>query len=168
MTEGILKTMNETECLICDRIAMIRIGQNAHFVAETETGFIVIGDQQLFRGYTLFLCKEHKQELHELDPDFRQKFLWEMGGVAEAVFRAFTPRKLNYELLGNTDHHMHWHIFPRHHDDPLPNRTVWNVPKEVRNDPVNTPSTQLLEEMRKILFGELEIQKIPIISGPSL
>ena len=64
--------METKECLICDRIALIRAGKNPHFVAETETGFVVLGDQQLFHGYTLLLCKEHKQELHQLEPDFRK------------------------------------------------------------------------------------------------
>jgi len=155
------------DCLICDRIALIRTNANKYFVAETETGFVVLGDHQLFRGYSLFLCKEHKQELHQLDPDFRKNFLWEMSEVAGAVFNAFKPRKMNYELLGNTDHHMHWHLFPRHEDDPLPNRTVWNIPKETRNDPSNVPSDTQLNEMRKILFATLKKAKVPIISGLS-
>ena len=158
--------METKECLICDRIALIRAGKNPHFVAETETGFVVLGDQQLFHGYTLLLCKEHKQELHQLEPDFRKKFLWEMSEVAAAVFAAFSPRKLNYELLGNTDHHMHWNIFPRHTDDPMPNRTVWNIAKEVRNDSVNTPSTEALQEMRERLSTELQKRQVPIM-GPA-
>jgi diadenosine tetraphosphate (Ap4A) HIT family hydrolase len=48
-----------------------------------------------------------------------------MSLVAEAVFRAFTPRKLNYELLGNAVPHLHWHLFPRHSDDPHPRGPVW-------------------------------------------
>jgi hypothetical protein len=36
-----------------------------------------------------------------------------MSKVSEAVFKAFKPDKLNYELPGNGDSHMHWHIFPR-------------------------------------------------------
>ena len=157
----------DTECLICDRISLIREGKNEYFVAELETGFIVLGDHQLFQGYTLFLCKEHKQELHQLDTEFRKLFLWEMSEVAHAAFSAFKPRKMNYELLGNTDHHMHWHLFPRHEDDPLPNRTVWNIPKETRNDPSNIPSAADLEEMKQKLLAALKEEKIPIKSGPS-
>ena len=99
--------MESESCLICDRIALIQKGENPHFVAETEAGYVVLGDYQLFRGYTLFLCKQHNQELHQLDADFRRKFLWEMSGVAAAVYKAFSPVKLNYALLGNTDRHMH-------------------------------------------------------------
>ena len=35
------------------------------------------------------------------------KFLEEMSLVAEAVSKAFNCEKINYELLGNGDSHMH-------------------------------------------------------------
>jgi len=45
--------------------------------------------------------------------------------LAEAVYKAFLPRKLNYELLGNSEAHLHWHIFPRYQNDPIPQWPVW-------------------------------------------
>lgn len=143
------------KCLICDRINLINQNKNSYFVKELTTGYVVLGDYQLFRGYTLFLCKEHKRELHELEPDFRKTFLWEMSEVAAAVFRAFEPRKLNYELLGNTDKHMHWHIFPRHVDDPNPDRTVWNIPREIRNSDSSKPTEKELETLKEKLLSQL-------------
>ena len=55
-------------CLICDRIEMIRRGENPYFVRELETGYVVLGDHQRFAGYTLFLYKHHgdKTELFHL------------------------------------------------------------------------------------------------------
>ena len=93
-------------CLICDRIKMIKNGTNPCFVKELETGYVVIGDNQHFHGYTLFLYKHHgdKTELFHLE---------EMTIVAEAVSRAFGAEKINYELLGMGDSHLHWHLFPR-------------------------------------------------------
>ena len=101
-------------CLICDRIEMIKDGTNPYFVKELETGYVVIGDNQHFCGYTLFLYKHHgdKTELFHLDPTERAKFLEEMTIVAEAVSRAFGAEKINYELLGMGDAHLHWHLFP--------------------------------------------------------
>ena len=100
-------------CLICERIQMIKEHKNPYFVKELETGYVVLGDHQHFKGYTLFLCKEHKTELFQLDKDAKIKFLEEMSLVAEAVARAFHAEKMNYELLGNGDTHLHWHLFPR-------------------------------------------------------
>ena len=149
---------SDADCLICNRIQQIQQQQNKYFVAELKTGYVVIGDYQFFRGYTLFLCKEHKQELHELDPEFRKQYLWEMSKVAEAVFKAFQPQKINYELLGNTDHHMHWHIFPRHINDPLPKRTVWNIKKSIRQTESTKPDDALLQELKKALKNSLTIK----------
>ena len=53
-------------CGICQRIEQIQQKTNPYFVAELQTGYVVMGKYQLFRGYTLLLCKEHKAELHEL------------------------------------------------------------------------------------------------------
>ena len=100
-------------CLICDRIELIKQGKNPHFVKELETGYVVIGDGQYFKGYTLFLAKEHVTELHQMEYATKIKFLEEMSIVQEAVAKAFQAEKMNIELLGNGDAHVHWHLFPR-------------------------------------------------------
>ena len=100
-------------CLICERIELIKQGRNPHFVKELETGYVVIGDGQYFKGYTLFLAKEHVTELHQMDFETEIKFLEEMSIVQEAVAKAFQAEKMNIELLGNGDAHVHWHLFPR-------------------------------------------------------
>jgi diadenosine tetraphosphate (Ap4A) HIT family hydrolase len=144
------------KCLICNRIAMIKEGTNPYFVSELETGYIVIGDFQFYKGYTLFLCKNHITELHELSYDFKNKFLEEMSLVAEAVYKAFRPEKLNYELLGNTDRHCHWHIFPRYSDDPEPTNPVWVIDKSVRCAESIRPSGKELKILKSKLKKELD------------
>ena len=100
-------------CLICERIELIKQGKNPHFVKELETGYVVIGDGQYFKGYALFLAKEHVTELHQMEYETKIKFLEEMSIVQEAVAKAFQAEKMNIELLGNGDAHVHWHLFPR-------------------------------------------------------
>ncbi len=100
-------------CLICERIELIKQGKNPHFVKELETGYVVIGDGQYFKGYTLFLAKEHVTELHQMEYETKIKFLEEMSIVQEAVAKAFQAEKMNIELLGNGDAHVHWYLFPR-------------------------------------------------------
>ncbi len=144
------------DCLICNRMEMIKKGTNKYFVKELETGYIVIGDHQYFKGYTLFLCKEHKNELHELDSDFKEKFLVEMSRVSEAVYKAFKPIKLNYELLGNGDSHMHWHIFPRSEQEPNPTHPVWWTPRDQMYAENVKPNAEELSAMKKLLVSELD------------
>lgn len=145
-------------CLICERIAMIKNGHNPYFVKELETGYVVIGDHQHFKGYTLFLCKEHTTELHFLEPNFKIKFLKEMSLVAEAVYNAFKPEKLNYELLGNGDTHLHWHLFPRRTGDTPIKGPVWWLPFDEMMSDDNCPSKEELDSMRKSL--KIEIEKL--------
>lgn len=80
-------------CMVCERIDLIKQGQNPYFVRELNTGYVVIGDHQRINGYTLFLCKVHATELHFLEPDYKVEFLKEMSIVAEAVYNAFKPDK---------------------------------------------------------------------------
>ena len=139
---------------------MIKENANPWFVRELETGYIVIGDNQHFKGYTLFLCKEHNTELFHLDHSTKIKFLEEMSIVAEAVANAFDAEKMNYELLGNGDTHLHWHLFPRVSGDleSFGNNgkgPVWWYPRNMMYSPDNRPSEQELEEMKAKLAKEL-------------
>ncbi len=147
-------------CLICDRIKMIKEKQNPYFVRELETGYVVIGDNQHFVGYTLFLCKEHKTELFDLEQAKKIKFLEEMSIVGEAVSKAFGAEKINYELLGNGDSHLHWHLFPRVSGDlegygSNGRGPVWWYPMEKMYNDKNRPTDKELEEMKSKLLEEL-------------
>ncbi len=147
-------------CLICDRIEMIKNGTNPYFVKELETGYVVIGDKQHFRGYTLFLCKRHETELFYLDSDLASKFMSEMMTVAQAVKNAFHADKMNYECLGNGDAHLHWHLFPRQAGDMedygSDRGPVWWYPWEKMNDESKRPTDAELEEMKHALRVELD------------
>ncbi|MBE7057211.1 MAG: HIT family protein [Ruminococcaceae bacterium] len=147
-------------CFICDRIKMIKEGTNPYFVKELETGYVVIGDNQHFKGYTLFLCKEHKTELFYLDRETKLKFMEEMSIVAEAISKAFKAEKMNYELLGNGDTHLHWPLFPRRSGDleDYGNNgkgPVWWYPIEKMYSDDNRPSETELEEIKEALLKEL-------------
>lgn len=148
---------NNSECLICNRIQLIQQDKNPYCVTELKTGYVVIGDHQFFRGYTLFLGKKHVRELHELDPKTRKEFLWEMSIVAEAVYKAFKPEKLNYELLGNTDEHLHWHLFPRYATDPEPKKPVWAIDKHIRLAVSEKPTAQELAVLKETLAAQIAL-----------
>lgn len=148
-------------CLICDRIEMIKNGTNPYFVKELDTGYVVIGDNQHFKGYTLFLCKQHKTELFHLDKDFASRFMQEMILVAEAAKKAFGAEKMNYECLGQGDAHLHWHLFPRRTGDigDYGNKgagPVWWYPMDLMYSNDNRPTDNELAEMKLKLLTELE------------
>ncbi len=141
-------------CLICERIEMIKNGTNPYFVCELETGYVVLGDHQRFKGYTIFLCKEHVVELHNLSYEYKMRYLEEMSLVAEAVYNIYKPHKMNYELLGNGDTHLHWHLFPRVSGDTPVKGPVWMLSlEEIYNDKFRPTKEEL-----KIRTGELKLE----------
>ncbi len=147
-------------CLVCERIKDIINQKNPYFVCELETGYVVLGDHQRFKGYTLFLCKKHVQELHQLENSFKIKYLEEMSLVAEAVYNLYQPEKMNYELLGNGDSHIHFHLFPRYPGDLNEHGNhgkgpVWWLPKEEMWDEKYRPSLEQLKVETKKLRAEL-------------
>lgn len=143
-------------CLICERIELIKQGKNPHFVKELETGYVVIGDGQYFKGYTLFLAKEHVTELHQMDFETKIKFLEEMSIVQEALSKAFQAEKMNIELLGNGDAHVHWHLFPRKAGDMKGyghngRGPVWWVPwEEMSSEEYQPKENDLLQLVNRL------------------
>lgn len=139
------------ECFVCRRIALAEAGENPEFVARLRTGYVFLhSGRPEYPGYTLFSCKQCVPELHQLESNWQAAFLREMAAVGHSVFLGFEPAKMNYALLGNGVPHLHWHIIPRHNDDPNPKRTVWETPG---------PALALVGEtdsLRDVLLRELE------------
>ena len=118
---------------------------------------MVLADVQRFKGYTIFICKECVSELHLLNKNLKCKFLEEMSLVSEAVYLAFKPDKLNYELLGvGNGIHMHWHIITRKNGDTPTVGPIWRLPKSELNDSKYIPDINELECMKKLLNDALE------------
>ena len=151
-------------CLVCKRINLIKKGKNPYFVKELKTGYVVLGDYQYYKGYSLLLCKKHTSELHKLTSKFRIKFLEEMCLLAEAVYKGFRPEKLNYELLGNAYAHLHWHIFPRHKNDKDKNSVTWVTDKSIRYSEKAKPSKQELKRFKIRLLAQInKLEKVGVV-----
>ena len=96
-----------------------------------------------------------------MEMEERTMFLKEMSIVAEAVANAFHPEKMNYELLGMGDAHLHWHLYPRVPGDleghGYNNRgPVWWYPMEKMYSEDSAIGGEKLEEMKSLLKNELD------------
>lgn len=147
-------------CDICNIIEKSLRGKNPFFVKELETGIVVLGWNQHFYGYSIFMCKQHASELYHLDKDFCAKFMEETVTVSKAVASSFDCDKMNYECLGNGDTHLHWHLFPRikgdlgdfGNDGKGP---VWWLPQEIMWNKDNIPNEKELKKMKERLLKAL-------------
>ena len=145
-----------SNCTICERIQGIQQHHNPYFVRELTTGYVVLADSQYFEGYTLFLAKHHVTELHHLPAPAKLLFLEEMSIVQEACAQAFHADKMNIELLGNGDAHVHWHLFPRHNGDtPHPGPVWWTPLDTIYGDDVSQDQPRL-DRLKRRLSTALE------------
>ena len=145
-------------CAACEDIARIERGEDPCAIARVRTGYVRLLPCQYYAGATIFLAKRCVAELHELPREERDAYLAEMADVAAAVFDAFQPRKLNYELLGNGCPHLHWWLVPRHEDDRHPRgpiwenldflRSLWTADAQAAPDERDRRRTQLLGALR--------------------
>jgi diadenosine tetraphosphate (Ap4A) HIT family hydrolase len=74
--------------------------------------------------------REHATELFELSPAVRQAFIEDMSRAAHAIKSAVNAFKLNYEILGNADPHVHCHLIPRQRNEPNPRAPAWLHPQK--------------------------------------
>src|SRR5690606_29899764 len=72
-------------CLICERVALARAGENPYLIAEFEHTIFVVGDHQYHRGYSLLLLKDHVHELHTLAPDVQTAMFQELMTATRAL-----------------------------------------------------------------------------------
>jgi diadenosine tetraphosphate (Ap4A) HIT family hydrolase len=101
----------------------------------------ILANDQFYPGYSLVIGKTHATELYQLSEPESTQYFQDMLRVAKALAKAFTPNKMNYELLGNTVGHLHWHLFPRYAWDPNPARPTWehsHAPKTLSPDEYTT------------------------------
>jgi diadenosine tetraphosphate (Ap4A) HIT family hydrolase len=114
----------DANCPFCQKLAAPDGWPAADVVWNFPHSLAVLGPWQVYSGYCLLVSREHATELSQLG-QHRAAFLDEMATLAAAIEGCFRPHKLNYELLGNQVPHLHWHLFPRHPDDPDRLRPVW-------------------------------------------
>lgn len=120
-----------------DRIGSALRGENPAVLRRLDAGFAVIGDVQFLPGYSVLLVDDPEvQRLSDLPRRKRLAFLSDMDRLGEAVERASRRtdqafRRVNLEILGNTDGYLHAHVWPRFAWEPvdLVGLPVWLYPR---------------------------------------
>ncbi|MEU5305762.1 diadenosine tetraphosphate hydrolase [Streptomyces noursei] len=125
-----------------DRIGSALRGENPTVLRRLDAGFAVIGDVQFLPGYSVLLADDPAVErLSDLTKHKRLAFLSDMDRLGEAVERASRRmdtafRRVNLEILGNTDGFLHAHVWPRFEWEPidLVSKPVWLYPHDSWTD----------------------------------
>ena len=145
-----------------DRIGSALRGENPTVLRRLPGAFAVIGDVQWLPGYCVLLTDvPGVDRLSDLPRTQRRQFLDAMDRLGEAVERACREldpqfRRVNLEILGNTDPFLHAHVWPRYEWEPpdLVGKPVWLYPAEHWSDPATSLGPQH-ERIRRTIIKHL-------------
>ncbi len=145
-----------------NRVQAALDGRNPAVLAELDAAFAVIGDVQFLPGYSLALSKvPGVDRLSDLPRSARLRYLADVDLIADAVETVCRRldsayRRINIEILGNTDAFLHCHIWPRYEWEPpeIIGKPVWLYAPERWRDPA-TALGPAHDEIRAALTAEV-------------
>ena len=115
--------MTGGRCVICSQPG----GRPAGVIAELEASWVTAEEEAPLPGYVCVVSKRHVKEPFGLPRAQRQAFFEDCMLVARALDQLLAPRKLNYEIHGNTVPHLHMHLYPRYPGDPYEGGPIGNT-----------------------------------------
>ena len=103
-----------------------KLGEPLATLAVSELCFV---SDHRFPGRCVVTLHRHATELFDLSPALRSAFADDVSAAAQAIKLATNAFKMNYEILGNADPHLHCHLIPRQQDEPNPTLPAWLHPE---------------------------------------
>ncbi|MDX1374958.1 MAG: HIT family protein [Burkholderiales bacterium] len=107
-------------CALCEEDGGIVVWRDAHCrVVRPEV-----------EGYPAFLrvvLGRHAAEMTDLEPAERDRLMRVVFATERVLREVCRPDKVNLASLGNQVPHLHWHVIPRHRDDPHFPEPVWGA-----------------------------------------
>ena len=109
--------------LIHRMVDACRAGNEPTVIARLASGWAVLGQRQVLRGYCLLLPDPVVPHLNALGAPERDRFLADLGRLGDAVMAATGALRINYAIFGNLEPALHAHVHPRYANEPEANRT---------------------------------------------
>jgi diadenosine tetraphosphate (Ap4A) HIT family hydrolase/catechol 2,3-dioxygenase-like lactoylglutathione lyase family enzyme len=101
-----------------------REGRDPAVIARMNSGWAIMGQKQMLRGYCLLLPDPVVPHLNALPAAARDQFLQDLGTLGEAVLVATGALRINYAMFGNVEPALHAHVHPRYTDEAESLRTA--------------------------------------------
>jgi diadenosine tetraphosphate (Ap4A) HIT family hydrolase len=103
-----------------------RTNDDVIWIAQLSISTLLLYRDQRFKGYSILSFDAwNATSLEALNDDEYHAFCNDLRTASKAIRSAMNPDHMNYELLGNTNPRLHWHIVPRYKDDPRWGRPIW-------------------------------------------
>lgn len=132
-----------TACGTCG----FQLGEPIASLAVSDLCFV---SDHRFPGRCVVTLRQHATELFDLNQVTRHEFIDDVSAAARAIALAVNAVKINYEILGNADPHVHCHLIPRRKDEPMLRAPAWLHP-EVQQELAAQVATDIRQRIVKLL-----------------
>ncbi|MFO1392972.1 MAG: hypothetical protein U1F09_04310 [Steroidobacteraceae bacterium] len=106
------------------RVEACRAGSDPTCIARLASGWAVMGDPQVLRGYCLLLPDPVVPHLNAMAAPDQAAFLADMARLGQAVLEATGAVRINYAMFGNLEPALHAHVIPRYDTEPAEFRAL--------------------------------------------
>ena len=106
------------------RVAACRAGTDPTVLGRLPSGWAVMGDPQVLRGYCLLLPDPVVPHLQGLSAAAQAQYLADLARLGQVVFELTGALRINYAIFGNVEPVLHAHVLPRYPDEPEHMRTA--------------------------------------------
>ena len=83
-------------------------------ICKLSVSDLILFKEQSKPGRVIVAYKDHVSELVNISEEERNLFMADVCRAANALHRAFKPKKVNYGAYGDTGCHLHMHLVPKY------------------------------------------------------
>jgi diadenosine tetraphosphate (Ap4A) HIT family hydrolase len=146
----------EPETVIHEQVLAAREGREPRVITRLYSGWVLFGEQQFVRGYTLLLPDPVVPSINALGSKERTQFLTDMTKVGDALLKVCGALRINYAIFGNVEPALHAHVIPRYLDEPEEKRLAqpwaydWNAAPRFDRQALHDLAESLRHELNRM------------------
>ncbi len=125
----------------CGMCADAHVKENEHsvLIASTATTHVRLARNQAHAGYCVVVLRNHVTDLVLLSPEHLSAFWADVQRAGRAIEATFSPKKVDYLVMGHRMPHLHCHVLPQHAtDDPTRNVDISDGPRFLSTDALHS------------------------------
>ena len=104
--------MKDPNCGYCMRGELL--DKFGIFICDLRVSSLILFKEQSKPGRVIVAYKDHVSEIVNISEEERNLFFADVAQAANALHKAFAPKKVNYGAYGDTGCHLHFHLVPKY------------------------------------------------------
>lgn len=84
------------------------------YICDLRVSSLILFKEQSKPGRVIVAYRDHVSEIVNITEEERNLFFADVTQAANALHKAFNPKKVNYGAYGDTGCHLHFHLVPKY------------------------------------------------------